>query len=90
MHTHQIKLALTAGLLNNAANDNFLATIHTVMSDFVHEAGTFLGLRQQEQTARGSLTNERYDLCYEHATISLEIVRSSIRDGAAVRRLEVN
>jgi hypothetical protein len=89
MHARQIKLALTAGLLNEPPNDNLLQTIREVMSGFAHEAGTFLGLQRSRPAAFGSLTNERYDLRYEKATISLEIVRNGAHSGAAVRRLEV-
>jgi hypothetical protein len=89
MNARQIKLALTAGLLNDQPNGNLLQTILEVMSGFAQEAGDFLGLRRNEQAAFGALTHESYDLRYERATISLELVSNASQSGAAVRRLRV-
>lgn len=89
MNARQIKLALTAGLLNDQPHGNLLQTIREVMSGFVQEAGAYLGLQRSGSSSFGTLTNERYDLRYENATISLEVVRNASGRGAAIRRLEV-
>ena len=75
MNARQIKLALTAGLINRNYTDNALQAVKEVMKAFAGDAGRFLGLASlgRAQLNR-DVVKETFKLQYEHLTINIDLV----------------
>jgi hypothetical protein len=74
MNIRKIKLALTAGLINQNTNGNALNAVKDLMTSFADEAGRFLGLNAISNSQIGNAVRERYTLNYEHCTLNVDLV----------------
>ena len=90
MNTRKIKLALTAGLINKSTDNNALAAVKDLMSNFAHEAGRFLGLKATGNSSLGSNgTRESYALNYENCTLNIELVSNPIANLQTIQRFNL-
>lgn len=74
MNTRKIKLALTAGLINKSTGSNALASVKDLMSNFVDDAGSFIGLTSLSNRTMGTTVKQRYALQYEKCILNVDLV----------------
>lgn len=90
MNTQKIKMALTAGLINQANGGATLHTIKNLMNNFAGEVGNFLGLTQlRNASLNPHATYETYALQYEKCTLNVELVSQPQSRVQTVQRFQL-
>lgn len=90
MNTRKIKLALTAGLINQNTQGDALISVKELMHRFADEAGHFIGLVPQGRANLDQQTvRETYDLRYEHCTLNVDLVSHPLADRQTVQRFQI-
>jgi hypothetical protein len=75
MNTRKMKLALTAGLINQHTSGNALQAVKDLMNNFADEAGRFLGLSRERAIKLGAQTVQHtVALRYEHCTLQVDLI----------------
>ena len=90
MNARQIKLALTAGLINRNHTENALLAVKEVMKTFAEDAGRFLGLASlgKAQINR-DVVKETFKLQYEHLTINIDLISNLKAKIETVQRFQL-
>ena len=89
MNTRKIKLALTAGLINQNTNGNALNAVKDLMTSFADEVGHFLGLKPISNSRMGNAVRERYALNYEHCTLNIDLVSHPQVNRQTIQRFQL-
>jgi hypothetical protein len=89
MNTRKIKLALTAGLINQNTNGNALNAVKDLMTSFADEAGHFLGLKPISNSRMGNAVRESYALNYEHCTLNIDLVSHPQVNRQTIQRFQL-
>lgn len=91
MNTQKIKMALTAGLINQHTNTNVLPNVKQLMGNFAEEVGSFLGLSQLGNAVLNRNTiHEVYALRYEKCTLNLELISHPQTSVQTVQRFQLH
>jgi hypothetical protein len=89
MNTRKIKLALTAGLINQNTNGNALNAVKDLMTSFADEAGRFLGLKPISNSRMGNAVRESYALNYENCTLNVDLVSHPQVNRQTIQRFQL-
>ena len=90
MNTQKIKMALTAGLINQNTNDNVLPKVKQLMGNLAEEVGSFLGLsRLSDAVLNRNTVHEIYALRYEKCTLNLELISHAQTSVQTVQRFQL-
>lgn len=89
MNIREIKLALTAGLMN-LHSGNYLKTIQDLMQNFAEQVGAFLGLQVLNNSNLDSEHSiQTLALQYENCILNIDLVQNNTTNNQYVNRFEL-